>query len=415
MKNKLRVLMRNSSFVAKIIRVLSFFPFPWEIKRKLIGWYLQSEGDRPYLEETVKRYIQMMPLLASVDSVVLSKSAIIKACSAVERGVILVGFEHELDKLLANPASSDLLQKYDILFMPTWQPFYSEALLRALKAANDRIILLPSSESCYYKALCMPGLFRAMPFHASSWINADLYSSSQDKDIDILMVANFSTYKRHYLLFEALINLPKDLKVILVGRPLANRTANDIRREAKKYGVENRFELVESAPNEVVADYLSRAKLVLGLSGREGSYVSLAEALFADAAVGVYANAHIGTKDYINPKTGFLFQSDVPLYLQIKEALKVVETLAPRQWAVANISSAVNVSRLNLLLKQEAYRRACEWHVDIDPFFIQSFQIEPAAGRWSDAIEAEVLRYEQAGLSLRTQLLKINKRKNVDS
>src|SRR5690606_30571875 len=112
---------------------------------------------------------------------------------------------------------------------------------------------------------------------------------------------------------------------------------------------------------------------------------------------------------------GFLFQSDVPLYLQIKEALKVVETLVPRQWAVANISSAVNVSRLNLLLKQEAYRRACEWHVDIDPFFIQSFQIEPAAGRWSDAIEAEVLRYEQAGLSLRTQLLKINKRKNVDS
>ncbi len=407
MKKTLRLWMRNSSFAAKVIRTLSFFPFSWSIKRKLIGWYLQSEGERHHLEETVKKYVDMIPLLPGTESAVLSKSAIIKAYSGAEKGLILVGFEHELDKLLTNPARNDLLEKYDILFMPTWQPFYSEALLRALKVARNNLILLPSSESCYYKALCLPELFRTLPFHASSWINADLYKSGKSKDIDILMVANFSTYKRHYLLFEALVNLPKELKVVLVGRPLANRTANDIKREAERYGVGDRFELVESATNEAVADYLSRARLVLGLSGREGSYVSLAEALFAGAAVGVYANAHIGTKNYINPKTGFLFQPDVPLHLQISAALAIVDTLTPRKWAEANISSIINVDRLNVLLRHDALSRGQTWHVNSDQFYIQSFQIEAVAGYWNDAIADEVLRYEAAGLSLRTQLLKI--------
>lgn len=415
MKKNLRSWMRSSAFAARVVKYLSLYPFPWKIKRKLIGLYLQSEGRRPCLEDTIKKYVKIIPVLPIVGSTVLSKSAIIKAHSTLEKGLILVGFEHELDKLLFNSATSDLLEKYDILFMPTWQPFYSEALLRALKVAKDNLILLPSSESCYYKALCLPKLFRALPFHASSWINADLYYANKKKDIDILMVANFATYKRHYLLFEALVNLPKELKVMLVGRPLANRTADHIRREARRYGVEDRFELVESATNEAVVDYLSRARLVLGLSGREGSYVSLAEALFADAAVGVYADAHIGTKNYINPRTGFLFQSDVPLYLQIKAALGLVDTLTPRQWAEANISSTINVSSLNRLLRHDAQRRGSSWVVDSDPFFIQSFQIEPDSGYWSEAIVAEVLRYEKAGLSLRTQLLKINTRKNEGS
>ncbi|HEX7763246.1 MAG TPA: hypothetical protein VF433_06515, partial [Cellvibrio sp.] len=150
-------------------------------------------------------------------------------------------------------------------------------------------------------------------------------------------------------------------------------------------------------------------------SGREGSYVSLAEALFADAAVGIYADAHIGTKNYINPRTGFLFQSDVPLYLQIKAALGLVDTLSPRQWAGANISSTINVSRLNKLLRHDAQRRGSSWIVDSDRFFIQSFQIEPDTGYWNEAIVTEVLRYEKAGLSFRTQLLKINTRKNEGS
>jgi glycosyltransferase involved in cell wall biosynthesis len=286
--------------------------------------------------------------------------------------------------------------------MPTWQPFYSFSLLRALKILKRSLVLLPSSENCYYKALALPECFNALPFHASSWVNEVLYRPKQ-KNIDILMVANFSIYKRHKLLFEALVDLPKHLNVVLIGRPLENRTPKDVLAEAAQYGVQDRFTLIEAPSNETVVDHLCRAKLVLGLSGREGSYVSLAEALFADAAVAVFANAHIGTKNYINPRTGFLLQPDLPLASQIMQCLQVVETLSPRDWAVKNISAQVNLVRLNKLLAHKARAEGKPWQYDCDAFHIQSFDIAPMSAVWSEGVQNEIKRLKENGLNFKNQ------------
>lgn len=403
MKKLIRGLLRSNKFAAEVVRKFSLLPLPQGIKHKLMYVYLQSEAERPLLSETIALYLNNIHLRPTCEEAVLSKSAIIKAPQQGEKGIILVGFEHELDGLISHAAIQDIVEKYDVLFMPTWQPFYSFSLLRALKVLGKSLILLPSSESCYYKALGLPEHFNALPFHASSWVHEALYAPKL-KDIDILMVANFSIYKRHKLLFEALVDLPKNLKVVLIGRPLENRTAKDILAEAKGYGVDDRFELIEAPSNEVVVDHLCRAKLVLGLSGREGSYVSLAEALFAGAAVAVFANAHIGTKNYINPKTGFLLQSDIPLSVQILQCLNVVATLAPREWAVRNISAQINVQRLNGLLAAKAKKMGVSWATDCDPFHIQSFEVEPMSGKWSDAIIEEAQALKVRGLVLRTQL-----------
>lgn len=403
MKKLIRGLLRSNKFAAEVVRKFSLLPFPKKVRNKLMYVYLQSEAERPLLSKTISIYLNHTELRPPSNEVVLSKSAIIKAPQQDEKGIILVGFEHELDGLISHTAIRDLIERYDILFMPTWQPFYSFSLLRALKVLGKSLILLPSSESCYYKALGLPEHFNALPFHASSWVNEALYAP-KPKDIDILMVANFSIYKRHKLLFEALVNLPKSTKVVLIGRPLENRTAKDILAEAKSYGVDDRFELIEAPSNEVVVDHLCRAKLVLGLSGREGSYVSLAEALFAGAAVAVFANAHIGTKNYINPKTGFLLQSDIPLSVQILQCLNVIDTLSPREWAVKNISAQINVQRLNALLAAKAKKMGANWLSDCDAFHIQSFEVEPISGRWSDSIIEEACALKARGLILRTQL-----------
>jgi glycosyltransferase involved in cell wall biosynthesis len=403
MKKFIRWMLRNNKFSAELVRKLSMLPLPQKIVHKLIYVYLQSEAERPKLSQAISYYLKKVALPNSKNEVTLSKSAIIKAPALNEKGIILVGFEHELDGLIAHHCIAEIKEKYDVLFMPTWQPFYSFSLLRALKILGKSLVLLPSSESCYYKALALPEYFRTLPFHASSWVNDTLYKTA-DKNIDILMVANFSIYKRHKLLFEALVHLPKQLKVVLIGRPLENRTMADILAEAKSYGVEDRFEVIEAPSNEIVVDHLCRAKLVLGLSGREGSYVSLAEALFANAAVAVFANAHIGTKNYINPKTGFLLQSDLSLATQILQCLDVVDTLAPREWAVKNISADVNFKRLNMLLAAEAKKMSGSWINNCDAFHIQSFEVAPTAGMWSEEIIKETFSLQQKGLILRTQL-----------
>ena len=366
--------------------------------------YLQSDAPKPRLHDVLTMSITSVPLLSDESAVVLSKSAIIRAPSGRSKGVLIIGFEHELDKLTCCDAFDYICKHYEVLFMPTWQPFYSEAILRFLKKCPNQLTILPSSRDCYYRALNASDLFSCLPFHASSWIDEHVYAE-KSKAIDILMLANFATYKRHILLFEALRSLPKSLRVVLVGRPAVGRSAEDIMAEAEEYGVADRFELIQGATNDDVRDYLCSARLVLGLSGREGSYVGLAEALFANAPVALFSDAVVGTKNYINPDTGFLLRPDTPLAPQIMRCLELSPSLEPRKWACVNISARINNEKLNKFLQHRYERDDLEWSHDCDYFRIQSFQFEPLSkNEWSTSVKNAVRDLASKGFVIRTQV-----------
>ena len=163
-----------------------------------------------------------------------------------ERGALVVSFETELMKIVSSPHFRQIENEYQIIFIPSWQPFYSPSLFMLVAQAEREFFLMPSS------ILDMPlceGLGKrcvGLPFHAASWVNADLYPEQKiRKDVDIIMLANFNTYKRHWRLFEALRDLPRDLKVCLAGVPIGKRTRESLIREAKAFGVENRFRIFE--------------------------------------------------------------------------------------------------------------------------------------------------------------------------
>src|SRR3981081_3269663 len=126
----------------------------------------------------------------------------------------------------------------------------------------------------------------ALPLQAASWVHPDQYRASVRKDIDIIMVANFSPYKRHWRLFQALRDLPKDLRVVLVGVPLSGRTKEHLLKEARLFGTSDRLEIHESPSDATVADLLARSRIFLGLSAREGSFIAVTEALFSNTPVG---------------------------------------------------------------------------------------------------------------------------------
>jgi hypothetical protein len=65
--------------------------------------------------------------------------------SPQERGVLLVSFEPELAKLAALLSLSELERRYAIVFVPTWQPFYSAALFRLAARAKQPFWIMPSS------------------------------------------------------------------------------------------------------------------------------------------------------------------------------------------------------------------------------------------------------------------------------
>ena len=206
-----------------------------------------------------------------------------------------------------------------------------------------------------------------IPLLASNWVNADNYHPVpyEQKDIDILMIANFGAYKRHHALFRALRNMPQSVRVRLIGTYNGERTSQVLMAEARSYGVEKRFELLESTSDENVLDSLVRSKISLILSRREGSCVAVVESFFANTPVGIYHDAVIGSRRYINEHTGRFLQHD-NLAEQLMEFIANARHYAPRKWALENrIDCQGSTTVLNGILKKHALANGCEWTQDI--------------------------------------------------
>ena len=309
------------------------------------------------------------------EPVKLDRSIILKAPDRAtgERGLLLTSFEPQLARLARAATLEAITEWYDVAFLPTWQPFYSIPLFQFVARARRPMLMMPSSASDFELCRRRHRDMDALPFQASSWINPAFYTPAARKDIDIVMVANFGTYKRHWHLFRALRDLPRDLRVVLVGVPMSGRTADTLRAEARAFGTEDRFEIQQAPPDAVVADLLARARMFLALSAREGSYISMAEALFSDTPVGVYRNAVIGSKDYVNEHTGVQFDPGRPLAPQLLRMLEESSRFTPRAWATAHIAASVNSRRLDELLRARAAARGEAWTREVPPFYCRHF------------------------------------------
>jgi glycosyltransferase involved in cell wall biosynthesis len=308
----------------------------------------------------------------------LMRSILLKRrVSEAERGVLLVSFEPELAKLATLASLDELEKEYAIVFVPTWQPFHSAPLFNFAARARRPYWLMPSSREDDMLCGDFGPLCRALPFQASSWVSHTMYNRQQSaKTIDLLMLANFSAYKRHWLLFEALRDLPGSLRVVLAGRPFGGRTADSLLAEADAFGVRERIEIQEDPSDQEVAALLASARVFCALSHKEGSYIAIAEALMAGAPVAMFSDAVIGSKEYIGPATGWFLDSHRALGPQLLKCLEQVGETEPRDWAMKHISAEVNFPRLNSLMRQEAGRLGEAWTVDLSRFFCRHFDFE---------------------------------------
>jgi glycosyltransferase involved in cell wall biosynthesis len=203
---------------------------------------------------------------------------------------------------------------------------------------------------------------------ACDWVDPHKFKPQPpaDRDIDILMVSNWSQRKRHWLLFSALRKLPSNLRVILVGRNALGRTANDVIEEAMAFDVKQNIEFFTNIPFEQVTELMCRAKVFLALSRREGACVAVTESMFADTPVVMMADAHVGAKAHINESTGAVATRG-SLPRTTAELIEKRSALRPRAWATQHISAQVSSSRLNETLKSYCFRRGLPWTSDIAP------------------------------------------------
>lgn len=311
-------------------------------------------------------------LVPKVEDARMPKAIVLKPrVSETERGVIFSAFETNTAKLfrhLDTAALRDFSSRYDLIVAPTASPYTLVGYLVPC-AWNRPVYSLISHPEEFDDIPKMSPNYRTIRLFASSWVNPRSFTPLpfNERDIDIVMVASFGKVKRHHVLFDALRRMPRALRVTLVGQDQDGRTAADILKLARAYGVDEQLDIVSNADYPEVAHYLVRAKVSLLFSVNEGSSVIVTESLFANTPMGLLRRAHIGSRVFINDRTGVLLDES-QLDTQLMSFLERASPMSPRTWAEENqIDCVGSTVHLNQVLRDHASRDGTSWTTDIIP------------------------------------------------
>lgn len=299
----------------------------------------------------------------------LSRSLVLKPpCANGERGVLLVQFEYNWYRLLAQVAEWDEIERqYDVIWGTSWSPTDFALLDWILRRAKGPVIVLPSHQEDASRLAAFDSRIRCPDvLSACDWLDPACFAPKprNQREIDILMVANWAPFKRHFELFLALRKMPRALRVVLIGQPEARHTEQRLRELARSLGVPQDLEIHERLPVATVHQLQCNARTALILSRREGSCVAAVEALFADAPLGMRADAHVGALAYVNEQTGMRLAPG-KLARELPGFLERASSFEPRRWAESHVTFASATEKLNAFMKSLSRERGLPWTGDL--------------------------------------------------
>jgi glycosyltransferase involved in cell wall biosynthesis len=299
-----------------------------------------------------------------------------------EKGVLYVSFEQEWFKLLLYADMKEFSDRYSLVVAPSHDPhnllnyafaaFYPDRIFTQISNASDADVLPRISAK-----------FAIVPLYASSWVLPELFQTKPlaQRDVDLIMVANFGKYKRHLALFAALQRMSPKRRVLLCGQDQGARTPETLRLEAAYYGVADRIAIQSNSTYPQVTAAMCRARAGVILSRREGSCVAVVESMFAGAPIGLLRTAMVGSRAFVNQKTGVFLDDDL-LAEQLETLIENAGSFSARQYAEENLSCHHSSRKLNEVLRQHTLAAGQEWTLDIAPM---CWRQDPALVNAADA------------------------------
>jgi glycosyltransferase involved in cell wall biosynthesis len=310
-------------------------------------------GGRRALEAWLDETGEASPAGAPRDRLELVSSIVAKSPqSGGEKGVLFLGTERDLDLLATSGLLPDVQQEFTLFSLSAWSPPSPRTYAGVARACVEPVHV-GISHADDVSALAVYGQrIVPVPLMACDWINPMDFTSppAATRDIDVIMVASWERFKRHWLLFRALRHLPPQLRVVLVGTSSGKRSVDDVKEDARTWGVRQPLEFHNDVSIAEVNRLQSAARVALQCSGREGSCVAVTEAMMAGTPVGVPSDSHFGARRHINARTGRVLERDV-IGRELGRLLDDAHRLDPRGWIVENASCITSSARLDAHLR----------------------------------------------------------------
>ena len=278
-------------------------------------------------------------------------------------------FEYNWARLLLGLTDDEmgwLDEHYDLVLSTSWSPTDYAVLALALARTRSPLYV----QSCNYGEIATLEGFhpriKCLETLPCDWINPVLYEpkAATERRTDIVMVANWGEFKRHWELFRALARMPEELKVVLIGQPEPGRSKAFIRQLARQFGARQEIEILESLPIADVARHQAQAKVAVILTRREGCCVAAVESLFAGCALAMREDAHVGPLAYINGQTGLRLKPG-RIHEDLMKLLRSAEALQPARWAREHLANEQSHVKLSDILRGGAARAGRPWTRDL--------------------------------------------------
>ena len=283
-----------------------------------------------------------------------------------EKGVLFLQFDDTVYKFVSIYDVEQVASKYRIVIEPSAWGYQNPIFHLLLDIDTDVIIEAQYKQDFDYINRVNSNL-SAIRLGAGDWVDPDLFKASdrENKEYDLVMIANWAKWKRHKLLFKSLRMIRDDIgKIALVGYPIDGITLEDMRRLSSKYGVVDLIEYFEHIPPEMVSDIVRRSKMSVLLSKKEGANRGIYECFFSNVPV-ILTSRNIGVnRDHINQQTGMVVDDDI-LPEKILFMIKNYTQFTPEKWAIENTGYANSSRKLNGFIRDIAKSKGERWTKDI--------------------------------------------------
>jgi glycosyltransferase involved in cell wall biosynthesis len=270
-----------------------------------------------------------------------SRILVVKSASPRERGVLMVDYTYVFPLLAGLFDLPRISSRYFIVLEPSWSDCCTPEIL-LFTMLKDPVLVQSVEPRDHELFSALHGNCSVVPTAPNWWVDYRTMAPelAATRDIDIIMVAAWARFKRHWRFFKALADLNRRghrLKVALVGYQ-NDMTAEQIRAEARYFGVADQIEMFDRIPPSEVARLFARSKIHVLWSRREGANRAIIESMLADVPVIVRQGLTYGFKyPYINPQTG-AFATEDALAQTILDMIGNRSRYSPRQWVLANMS-----------------------------------------------------------------------------
>ena len=295
---------------------------------------------------------------------------VVKSPAAGERGVIVIDYTYSFPIIARHFDLAALSKKYYIVLEPSWIGFCTPEILLYSRLSEPVFVETNEPPDIEFLRRISPN-FVHVHTQGNCWVDHRVFRPVDGvaKDVEVSMVSAWADYKRHAGVFAALGKLRRrgvKLRTLLIGYSGdGSLTRDDVYRQAKFFGVADQIEIQENLSIQQVTAELTRSKVHVLWSRREGFNRAIIEAMLTGVPGILRAGHNYGYQyPYINSRTGkFADESTLPdVLLEMSQCYAQYD---PRAWVLENMTPQIATERMNGTIKRVALARGERWSTDI--------------------------------------------------